>query len=145
MAAAVTPQSRQGPGRILIGGYAIFALAASSRATLQLLTKFQEAPAAYLFSGFAAGMYLVITVVLVRGGRTDLRIARWLCWVELTGVLLIGSLSFVAPQWFPDDTVWSRFGSGYGFIPLLMPVLGLGFLGKLSRMTALNPPPSSEN
>jgi hypothetical protein len=26
---------------------------------------------------------------------------------------------------FPDQTVWSLYGVGYGFVPLVLPVLGL--------------------
>jgi hypothetical protein len=29
---------------------------------------------------------------------------------------------------FPHETVWSLFGRGYGFIPLLLPILGLVWL-----------------
>jgi hypothetical protein len=33
----------------------------------------------------------------------------------------------------PDETVWSSFGAGYGYVPLVLPVLGLLWL----RRTAL--------
>jgi hypothetical protein len=29
---------------------------------------------------------------------------------------------------FPHETVWSLFGRGYGFVPLLLPILGLVWL-----------------
>jgi hypothetical protein len=102
--------------------YAVFALAASSRAALQLATRFDEAPVAYLLSAVAAAVYLVAAVALGRGNR---RLALLACGFELVGVLLVGTLSLVLREAFPDQTVWSTYGSGYGFIPLVLPVLGL--------------------
>jgi len=29
---------------------------------------------------------------------------------------------------FPDATVWTGFGSGYGFVPLVLPFVGLWWL-----------------
>ena len=29
---------------------------------------------------------------------------------------------------FPDATVWSQYGLGYGFVPLVLPVVGLWWL-----------------
>ena len=43
----------------------------------------------------------------------------------LVGVLVVGTASLLLPDAFPDQTVWSTFGSGYGFVPLVLPVLGL--------------------
>jgi hypothetical protein len=47
----------------------------------------------------------------------------------------VGLLSFVDTDLFPDDTVWSRFGQGYGFVPLVLPVLGLLWLRRTAPMT----------
>ena len=112
----------RGPGRLLVAVYAVFALAASSRALLQLLTRFDEAPVAYLLSAVAAAVYVVAAVALARGKR---RLALWACGFELVGVLLIGTVSLLLPDSFPDQTVWSVYGIGYGFVPLVLPVLGL--------------------
>ena len=49
-----------GPGRLLIAVYAVFAISATARAGFQILTKFSEAPLAYLLSAFAAVVYLVV-------------------------------------------------------------------------------------
>ncbi len=111
-----------GPGRLLVAVYGIFAVAASSRAALQLATRFDEAPVAYLLSALAAAVYVVATVALARSRR---RLAVAACGFELAGVLVVGTLSLVLPDAFPDETVWSAFGAGYGFIPLVLPVLGL--------------------
>ena len=43
-------------------------------------------------------------------------------------MLAVGTLSFVRPELFPDKTVWSHYGSGYGYLPLVLPVLGLWWL-----------------
>ena len=112
----------RGPGRLLVAVYAVFALAASSRAALQLLTRFDEAPVAYLLSALAAAVYVVAAVALARDLR---RTASYACGFELVGVLVVGTLSLVLPDAFPDQTVWSTYGSGYGFVPLVLPVLGL--------------------
>ncbi|WP_329104031.1 hypothetical protein OG792_28510 [Micromonospora sp. NBC_01699] len=117
-----------GPGRVLIAVYILFAIAATSRAALQIATKFDEAPVAYLLSAFAAVVYIVATVGLARAGRTGRRIALVCCTVELVGVLAVGATSLLDAALFPDDTVWSGFGAGYGYIPLVLPVLGLLWL-----------------
>lgn len=126
--AAPVPATRRGAGRVLIAVYAVFAVAATARALFQLLTRFSEAPVAYLLSAFAAIVYVVITVALVRGTPRARRIATIGIVIELVGVLLVGTLSLVDSAAFPKATVWSVFGMGYGFVPLVLPVLGLLFL-----------------
>lgn len=111
-----------GPGRLLVAVYAVFAVAASARAGLQLVTRFDDAPVAYLLSAVAAAVYVVATVALARDLR---RLALLACGFELVGVLVVGTLSLALPEAFPDQTVWSSFGAGYGFVPLVLPVLGL--------------------
>jgi cytochrome bd-type quinol oxidase subunit 2 len=107
---------------VLVAVYAIFAVAATSRAGVQILTKFGEAPVAYVLSALAAAVYVVATVALAR----DLRRMAWVaCGFELTGVVVVGAVSLLVPSAFPDDTVWSGFGRGYAFIPLVLPALGL--------------------
>ncbi|QBI52390.1 hypothetical protein [Streptomonospora litoralis] len=124
---------RSGPGRVLVAVYAIFAVGATSRAAVQIFTRFEEAPLAYVLSALAGVVYIVATVGLIRGGRTSLRVAGVSCAVELVGVLVVGAFSVFDPAAFPDDTVWSRFGSGYLFIPLVLPVLGLLWVRRVSR------------
>lgn len=116
---------RSGPGRVLVALYGVFALAATSRAGVQIATRFAEAPLAYLLSAFAAVVYIVLTVALARGAR---RVAVAACLVELAGVLVVGTLSLADPAAFPHPTVWSGYGSGYGFVPLVLPVVGLVWL-----------------
>ena len=121
-------ESDAGPGRVLVAIYAIFALAAGARATVQIRTRFSAAPLAYLLSAFAAAVYLVATVGLARRGVGARRTALTAISVELAGVLAIGTFSLVDRTAFPDATVWSDFGRGYGFVPLALPVLGLLYL-----------------
>jgi spore maturation protein SpmA len=116
------PEVGRGAGRLLVAVYAVFALSASSRAGLQVATELDRAPVAYLLSAVAAGVYLVATVALWRGAR---RLAYATVLFELVGVLVVGTLTLVVDDLFPDETVWSTYGSGYGFIPLVLPVLGL--------------------
>jgi hypothetical protein len=120
--------TRSGPGRLLIAVYGIFVMAATSRSAVQIVSRFDRAPLAYVLSAVAAVIYIVATVCLVKGSRTSRRIAMISCLVELAGVLVVGTISFVVPEAFPDATVWSHFGQGYGFVPLILPVLGLWWI-----------------
>lgn len=117
-----------GPGRVLIAVYAIFALSATARAAVQIAGKFGEAPVAYLLSALAGLVYILATVGLARHGPR----ARWLAWAavgfELVGVLVVGTFTVFDSGDFPDDTVWSVFGRGYGFVPLVLPLVGLWWL-----------------
>ncbi|MEU8255323.1 hypothetical protein AB0C06_13800 [Micromonospora inaquosa] len=129
-------RTNSGPGRLLIAVYLLFAIAATSRAGLQIATKFDEAPVAYLLSGVAALIYIVAAVGLARAGHTGRRVALACCSVELVGVVAVGVLSLADKELFPDETVWSGFGSGYGYIPLVLPVLGLIWLWRTRRAPA---------
>ncbi|SNR46294.1 hypothetical protein SAMN06265360_106201 [Haloechinothrix alba] len=119
---------RHGPGRALIAVYALFALSATARSGVQLATRFDEAPVPYLLSAFAALLYALATVALARGSESSRALATVICLVELVGVVVVGTISMLAPEAFPEATVWSGFGSGYGYVPLLLPVLGLAWL-----------------
>ena len=127
-APATTDTRNTGPGRLLIAVYAVFAISATARAGYQILTKFSEAPLAYLLSAFAAAVYVVATVSLAKPGRTAFKVSVAAVLVELVGVLVVGALSVFDSVNFPHETVWSLFGRGYGFIPLLLPILGLIWL-----------------
>jgi hypothetical protein len=132
-ASSLPDSTRTGPGRLLVAVYALFALAASARAGVQIATKFHEAPVAYLLSAFAGLVYILATVTLANGSPLARRIAVLSCSVELVGVLAVGTWSLADPATFPDATVWSGYGSGYGFVPLVLPVFGLLWLRRLSK------------
>jgi hypothetical protein len=121
-------RTRSGPGRLLIAVYAIFALAATARSAVQLGTHFSRAPLAYLLSAFAAVVYIVATVCLARGDTTSRRVATVSILVELVGVLAVGTWSLMSPSSFPDATVWSDYGQGYGYVPAVLPLVGLWWL-----------------
>jgi hypothetical protein len=125
---APTRSTGHGFGRVLVAVYGLFALAATARSAVQLATKFHQAPLAYLLSAFAGVVYIVATVSLGRGTIASRRVATVAISIELTGVLVVGTASELFPTAFPDATVWTGFGSGYGFVPLVLPFVGLWWL-----------------
>jgi hypothetical protein len=128
-----------GPGRLLVAVYALFTLAACSRAAVQLLTRFDDAPLAYLLSALAGAVYALATLALARPGPRWRRTALFTCTFELAGVITVGTLSLFDREAFPDATVWSTYGRGYLFIPLILPVIGLFWLRSTSRNVPLSP------
>jgi hypothetical protein len=71
---------------------------------------------------------VIATVALARRGSLARRLAWTAVSIELAGVLVIGTFSVLASQDFPRATVWSGYGSGYGFVPLVLPFVGLWWL-----------------
>jgi hypothetical protein len=114
-----------GFGRALVAVYAVFALAASARSIFQLLTKADDAPVAYALSAVAGVVYVIATSALATDRR---QLATATIGFELLGVLTVGVLSLADESLFPDQTVWSDFGSGYGYVPLVLPFVGLWWL-----------------
>ena len=125
---ATPPATASGPGRVLVAIYAIFAIGSTSRAAAQIATRFDEAPVPYALSALAAVVYVLATVALAKRGVAWWRVAVVACAFEMTGVLVIGTASVLLPDAFPDATVWSNYGMGYLFIPLVLPVFGLLWL-----------------
>lgn len=123
---------RSGPGILIVAVYGVLALAATGRSILQIVEYFERAPLSYLLSAFAAVVYIAATYALAAGHR---RLAWVTISIEMIGVVLVGLASYVFAEYFPDRTVWSHFGSGYGFVPLVLPILGLWWLAR-SRSTA---------
>jgi hypothetical protein len=131
------PTRKRGAGRVLITVYAILAIGAVSRAVYQMLTVYSSAPVAITLSGISGLIYLVATIALIVGG-----VGAWyrIAWItisfELAGVLIIGTLSLLVPSIFAGGakvsfgTVWSYYGIGYLFIPLVLPVLGMLYLSR---------------
>ena len=73
----------------------------------------------YALSAVAAVVYVVATFALATNRR---RLALAAVGIEMVGVLVVGVTSLLLPQDYPDATVWSDFGAGYGFVPLVLPV-----------------------
>lgn len=118
----------QGIGRLLVAVYAVFAVSSSARAIYQLATKFQDAPLAYSLSALAAVIYIVATIALAKPNLH--RLAAITIVFELLGVVTVGILSYTHPELFAHPSVWSKFGQGYGYVPLVLPILGLLWLRK---------------
>ncbi|MGH3345773.1 MAG: hypothetical protein ACRDO4_02215 [Nocardioides sp.] len=120
---------RASTGRqVLVACYAVFAVAAGARSLVQITTRYDEAPLAYTLSLVAAVVYLVATLALRRTSERARRVAISAVGIEAVGVVVVGTLSLVREDWFPDQTVWSEFGIGYLFIPLVLPFVGLWWL-----------------
>jgi hypothetical protein len=119
-----------GFGRVLVFVYGTFAFAATGRSTLQLATQASEAPVPYTLSAVAAVVYIVATFAIATNRR---RLALTTVGIELVGVLAVGLTSVLLPDDYPDSTVWSDFGLGYGLIPLVLPVVGLWWLLRQGR------------
>lgn len=128
MSETVSGSTGTGFGRLLVFVYGIFALSATGRSTVQLATKADEAPVPYALSAFAAVVYVLATWALATDRR---RVALLAVGVELAGVLTVGLASVL---WSQDEaTVWSNFGSGYGYVPLVLPVVGLWWVLRRTR------------
>lgn len=125
-----------GPGVLLVWLYGVMVVGAVSRSAYQIATEFDRAPLAYSLSALAGVVYGFITYTLVRGGETARRAAQVCCGAELVGVLVVGAWTLVEPSAFPDATVWSDFGMGYLFIPVLLPVSALWWLRKARHAQA---------
>ncbi|MCX5197795.1 hypothetical protein OOK31_28525 [Streptomyces sp. NBC_00249] len=130
--AAATGSGRKrlvsGPGLLLVWLYGVMVVGAVSRSAYQISTEFDRAPLAYSLSGAAALAYAFITYSLVRGGERARKAALVCCGAELAGVLAVGTWTLLRPEAFPDATVWSDFGMGYLFIPVILPVTGMLWL-----------------
>jgi len=124
-----------GPGILLVWLYGVMVVGAVSRSAVQISTQFDEAPLAYSLSAVAGLVYGFITYSLVRGGETARRAALVCCAAELAGVLVVGTWTLAEPSAFPDATVWSDYGMGYLFIPVLLPLSAMYWLRK-ARTTA---------
>ncbi|WP_442918687.1 hypothetical protein [Leucobacter sp. USHLN154] len=125
-----------GLGRVLIAVYIVLALAATFRSVYQIIAKFDEAPLAYSLSALSGVVYIIATIALIKRRGIWRSIAWGALIFELSGVLVVGLLSIVEPQLFGHPSVWSFFGSGYLFIPLVLPVLGLIWLRSTGRAAA---------
>lgn len=124
-----------GPERVLILIYAVFVLAAGGRSAVQLATEASRAPLAYSLSAVAAITYCLGAASLA-GAPRHRRSRRWVFAIELIGVLIVGSWTYLDPAAFPEPTVWSHFGSGYGYLPAVLPILALLWTAVPARATA---------
>ena len=133
MSAPRRDRSRSGPHQVLLALYALFTLAAGARSLVQLTTQYDDAPVAYWLSLGAAVTYALGWAAIRTAAAGDTGFASVMLWVELGGVVTVGTLSLLVPAWFPEPSVWSDFGVGYGFVPAVLPVLGLLWLRRQTR------------
>ena len=124
----MTEPPRTGPHKLLLTVYAIFTLAAGARSAVQIARDWDAAPLAYSLSVLAAVTYALGWVAIRRAAAGSLGFAAVMLWIELAGVLGVGTVSLARPGWFPEPSVWSGYGIGYGFVPALLPILGLLWL-----------------
>jgi hypothetical protein len=137
---ASTSSRGRGILSLLVSVYAVLSLAALGRSGYQIATKFDVAPLAYSLSAVAAAVYVVATVGLVMASRPwAKRVAFAAVIFEGAGVLIVGTVSVFMPDLFPADTVWSDYGRGYLFIPLVLPFLGLWWLIRQGRQESKLP------
>ncbi len=123
-----------GFGRVLVAVYAVFAIAASARSIYQLIAEVDvDTVVPYAMSAFSGVVYIAATCALATNHR---RLAFLTIGIELVGVLTVGILTLVDSELFADQTVWSEFGRGYGFIPLVLPFAGLWWLMRTTEHTA---------
>lgn len=136
---AARPGRARGIGRVLVAVYAVLAIAATGRSVFQIIDRFDEAPIAFSLSAAAAVVYIIATLALAL--RWD-RLAWLTIGFEFVGVLVVGALSVIAPHvlgleaidpFGREATVWSVFGAGYLFVPLVLPVLGMLWLRRSRR------------
>lgn len=125
---ATLDKKTSGFGRLLVVVYAVFTLSAGARSLYQVIRKFDEAPLSITLSAISALIYLVATIALAKKGEGAWKVSLGAVGIEMVGVILVGIFSYIQPQHFELASVWSHFGSGYGYIPLVLPMVGLWWL-----------------
>ena len=128
-----TSRRSRGLGLVLVAAYGLLALAATGRSVFQILSEYDKAPLAYTLTALAALIYILATIALIAPGPTWNRIAWVTITFELLFVLTVGTLTIVDANLFPEKTVWSYYGRGYAFVPLILPILGLIWLSRRRR------------
>src|SRR5262245_5648814 len=126
--AAVSRRAARGASDVLGFFYGLWAFSALGRSSWEYLFK-QNVPTyvpAHL-STFVGALYILIIVGLRKRSPRWWWITLGLLTVELAGVLIVGTLDVV---WhlFPYATVWSGYGIGYFFMPLVLPFVGLTYM-----------------
>ena len=129
--------------KILVAAYTVLAIAAGARAIVQLGTRAGDAPLPYALSAAAAVVYLVLAIALRRPNRWR-TVGLIAASAELMGVLGVGLAERASANAWPDETVWSGLGAGYGWAPLVLPVAALIVLTRARTAPRGGPPPRPE-
>jgi hypothetical protein len=130
---AVDRKASRGASDVLGFFYALWSFSALGRSSYEYLFK-RNVPSyvpAHL-STFVGVLYILIIVGLRRRSPRWWWITLALLIVELSGVLVVGTIDVVWRP-FPYATVWSNYGAGYFFMPLVLPFAGLAYM--LSKET----------
>lgn len=133
-----------GIARVLVIVYAVMALAATGRSLVQIVSEFDTAPLAYTLSAVSAAVYIVATLALIFSDSPAWYRVAWVAiGFELVGVLVVGTLSILQPALFQHPTVWSLYGDGYLFVPLVLPIVGMRWLwvSRPGRVRVAEPEP----
>ena len=107
--------------------YGLWAVAALSRAGYQYLFRRPLDLTPTHISLFVGLLYVLIIAGLRRHTPGAWWLTLALLLVELAGVLLIGTIDLLWRP-FPYSSVWSAYGAGYLFMPLVLPIVGLLYL-----------------
>src|SRR5690554_5325743 len=101
MSSVSSRRRMSGIGRVLVIFYAVMALASTGRSSVQIIRDFDAAPVAYTLSAIAAVVYIIATLALMLSHHRGWYAVAWIAITfELTGVLLVGTLSLVVPEFF---------------------------------------------
>jgi hypothetical protein len=122
------PEASRGATDALAFFYGLWAFSALGRSSYEYL--FKPNIPTYLpahLSTFVGVLYIFIIVGLRRRGPRWWWATLALLTVELAGVLVVGTIDVIWRP-FPYATVWSNYGIGYFFMPLVLPFIGLAYL-----------------
>jgi hypothetical protein len=121
-------RASRGASDVLGFFYALWSFSALGRSSYEYLLKRNVATyvPAHL-STFVGVLYIFIIVGLRRRSPRWWWITLALLVVELSGVLIVGTIDVIWHP-FPYATVWSKYGIGYFFMPLVLPFAGLTYL-----------------
>jgi hypothetical protein len=118
------------PGRasdVLMFFYGLWSFSALGRSSYEYFFKQTDNLVPAHLSTFVGALYILIIVGLRRRSPRWWWITLLLLIVELAGVLIVGTIDVVWRP-FPYATVWSNYGIGYFFMPLLLPFAGLAWM-----------------
>jgi len=122
---------------VLIAIYAVLVMAAVGRSAFQIIDHFSKAPIAISISGVSALVYVLAMVALIVHRGAWYRVAWATVSVEFAGVVIVGAITTFFPNALGPDsgdafgdtaTVWTVFGQGYWFVPLVLPLAGMWWL-----------------
>ncbi len=116
--------------------YGLWAFSALGRSSYEYL--FKQNVRTYVpahLSTFVGVLYIFIIVGLRKRSPRWYWITLALLAVELAGVLIVGTIDVVWRP-FPYATVWSNYGIGYFFMPLVLPFVGLAYMLRRSTRAA---------